>query len=368
MVSSDPHPEAPLLRRLSLLVLLSALCLPVVAMVLPAAAWAQAEAVAMVVDGVAIPGFGGEMTELSAGQTTAAALVYNEANPEGAPLGPGTALAPGDRIRCARARVVILRGEDEYIHVNEGAEVILTAERSITQTLGEVYYRVREAFRVEYGSVETTVEGTRFLITGLESGEVAVSVDEGVVSVRTPAGLQKVSAGQTLAAPQAGPPPAPSAWSAAARGKALAKTVGLGRPRFMVGVLGQGAFTGASADTIQGVGSFQLRPIGSIRVAGPVRVVLEPGVAAGAHTFQLPVNAGVELSFFGISAGGSVTATREVRRADCGATQELLHIGGAGHVRAEVPLGRHIRALGSARVGVASVFNAELGAGVGWAF
>lgn len=353
-----------------ILALLYALASAAPVLVVPAASSAQDAPVAvqLVVDGVAIPGFGGEMTELPAGQTTAAALVFNDTYPDGQALGPGTVLQPGDRIRCARARVVIRRGDDEYIHVQEGAEVTLTAERSITQSLGEVYYRVREAFRVEYGTVETTVEGTRFLVAGLESGEVAVSVDEGVVAVRTPAGMQRVSAGQTLATSPAAAPPSPAKWSPAAKGKALAKTVGMGRPRFMVGVLGQGAFTGSSADTIQGVGAVQLRPIGSIRVAGPVRVVLEPGIAAGARTFQIPVNAGVELSFFGISAGGTIIATRETRRADCGAEQELLHVGGAGHVRAEVPVGRHLRLLGSARVGVASVVNAELGGGVGWAF
>jgi len=116
------------------------------------------------------------------------------------------------------------------------------------------------------------------------------------------------------------------------------------------------------------VGAAQLRPIASIRLAGPVHAVIEPGIAVGTRTLQLPVNAGLELSMFGIRAGGTLTTTYETRRESCGAEQELLHIGGAGHVRAEVPLGRHIRALGSARVGVASVLNAELGAGIGWAF
>ena len=334
----------------------------------PAPVLAQDEPVetTFVVDGVAVPGFGGEMTALAPGAQTAAARVFRGEDPEGRPLGPGTVLQPGDRIRCARARVVILRGTDEYIHVQEGAEVTLSADRSITQTLGEVYYRVREAFKVEYGTVETTVEGTRFLVAGTPTG-VSVSVDEGIVAVRTPGGVQRVAAGQTLATPPAAAPPAPSTWSRAAQGKALAKTVGMGRPRLMVGVLAQGAYTGASADTLQGVGSLQLRPLGSIQLAGPVRVVLEPGVAAGARTVQLPANAGLELSVAGISAGGTVTTTRERRRAPCGATQDLLHIGGAGHVRAELPLGRHLRGLASVRVGVASVVNAELGAGIGWA-
>jgi len=334
----------------------------------PAQAETQ-EAPTYIVDGVAVPGFGGEMTALADGQQTAAARVFNAANPEGGPLSPGMALAAGDRIVCTRARVVIRRG-DETIHVMEGAEVELTAERTTLQRMGEVYYQVREAFKVQYGSVETTVEGTRFLVVGEQpgAGPVRVAVDEGTVRVATPEGSQLVGAGSALTAAPGAAPPSAAAWPARAKGAALAKTVGMGRPRFMVGMLVQGAWTGASADTLRGVGAAQLRPIGSIRLAGPVRAVIEPGVAGGARTLQLPVNAGLELSMFGISAGGTLTTTYETRRETCGAEQELLHIGGAGHVRAEVPLGRHVRALGSARVGVASVLNAELGAGIGWAF
>ncbi len=363
--------EAVLLHRLSILALLAALGCAGALVVCPGVAAAEEAPVpppTFVVVGVAVPGFGGEMTALPTDQSTAAALVFNEAQPEGAPLRMGATLAPGDRIRCTRARVVIRRGDDEYIHVHEGAEVTLTAERSIIQSLGEVYYRVREAFRVEYGTVETTVEGTRFLVAGDEAGAVAVSVDEGIVSVRTPSGSQAVSAGQTLSTLPTAAPPGPTQWAASARGRALAKTVGMGRPRVMVGALAQGAWTGASAETIPGVGAIQLRPMASIRVAGPVRVLVEPGVARGASTVQLPVNAGVELSVAGFSFGGSATATRETRTAACGASQDLLHLGGAGHVRAELPLGRHLRALGAVRVGLASVWNAELGAGVGWAF
>lgn len=330
---------------------------------------AAQEAPVYVVDGVVVPGFGGEMTALVEGQQTAAARLFNEANLEGAPLSPGMALALGDRIVCTRARVVIRRG-DETIHVMEGAEVELTAERSTLQLMGEVYYQVREAFQVQYGSVETTVEGTRFLVVGEQAGAgpVQVAVDEGTVRVDTPEGRQRVTAGNTLTAAPGSAPPAASAWPARAKGAALAKTVGMGRPRFMVGALVQGSWTGSSADTLGGVGAAQLRPIASIRLAGPVHAVIEPGIAVGTRTLQLPVNAGLELSMFGIRAGGTLTTTYETRRESCGAEQELLHIGGAGHVRAEVPLGRHIRALGSARVGVASVLNAELGAGIGWAF
>jgi len=321
-----------------------------------------------VVEGVAIPGFGGEMSALPDGRTTTAARVFNDAFPEGAPLGIGTVLVPGDRILCTRARVVIRRGDDEYIHVHEGGEVTLTAERSIVQSLGEVYYRVRDAFRVEYGSIETTVEGTRFLVVGGEAGDATVSVDEGIVTVRTPAGAQAVAAGQTLLATPTAAPPVPSKWSSRAQGQALSKTVGMGRPRVLLGALAQGSLTGSSADTLSSVGALQVRPLASIRVAGPVRVLLEPGVAVGSHTLQVPVNAGMELMVARFAFGATAAVTRERRTADCGAEQELLHLSGAGHARAALPLGRHLQLLGAARVGRSTVWSGELGAGVGWVF
>ena len=357
-------------HRLPVAALICALWSTASAVLWPGDAWAQESPAppTFVVEGVAVPGFGGEMSPLAPGRTTAAAKVFNDAHPEGTPLGPGTELSPGDRIQCTRARVVIRRGDDEYIHVHEGGEVTLTAERSIVQSLGEVYYRVREAFRVEYGTVETTVEGTRFLVAGTDAGDVAVSVDEGTVKVATPAGAQSVTAGQTLTTSPTAAPPAPASWPARARGQALTKTVGMGRPRVLVGVLGQGTITGASPDTIPGVGAVQLRPLASIRLAGPVRLLVEPGIAAGPRTFQVPVDAGLELMMRNIAFGASAGVTRERRTADCGAEQELLHIGGAAHARAAIPLGRHLQVLGSAQVGRSTVWSAELGAGVGWAF
>ena len=40
-----------------------------------------------------------------------------------------------------------------------GSTLVLQ-ERSVLQQLGEVYYQVRDIFSVQYGTVQTAVEGT----------------------------------------------------------------------------------------------------------------------------------------------------------------------------------------------------------------
>lgn len=329
---------------------------------------ASQDAPAWVVEGVAVPGFGGEMTELRRDQPTTAARVVRGEDTVGLPLSVGMALQEGDIVVCDRARVLLRSGDDESLTIREGAQVELTAERSILQHLGDVFYEVRSAFSVEYGTVETTVEGTRFRVAGdaLDSGPVVVGVAEGRVRVTTPAGTVAVDAGQQAAVAPEAVPAAPSPWTAAERGRALAPTVGLGRPRFVLGPIVAGGFTGSDAQTLDAVFAGQLRLISSMRVAGPVRVLVEPGLAFGPRTTQLPVNVGGELMVGAWTVGATAAATREHRQDPCGAEQVLVHIGGAAHVRGAVPLGRHLRVVGVGRLGLASVVQAELGGGLLW--
>ena len=309
------------------------------------------------------------MTDVAPGETTTLAVVFRADSDTAEPLGPGVKLGPGDRIATQRARVQLRRGTDEYMNVHEGSELELTESRTVLQHMGEVYYQVRAAFTVEYGTVEAVVEGTRFLVAGteLDGGPVTVSVDEGTVRVTNSEGSQVVDRGQTLGVPSGGPLPSPERWQPAARGRALQQTVGLGQPRLITGLLLSGAYTGAASQTLTGVGAAQLRPLASWKLVGPVRLVVEPGAGVGARTRQLPVNVGAELQLGPLTAGGTVSSTFEARTADCGAEQQLLHVGGGAHVRAQLPVGRHLRVLGQARVGVSSVVQAELGAGIGWA-
>ena len=74
-------------------------------------------------------------------------------------------LSLSDKRIVTRARVTIRLSDNESITVSAGSEITLR-ERSVLQTLGEVYYQVRDLFTVDYGTVQTAVEGTEFVISG----------------------------------------------------------------------------------------------------------------------------------------------------------------------------------------------------------
>ena len=98
-------------------------------------------------------------------------------------------------------------GGGQDISVAEHSDVEV-GERSVLQRLGEAYYRVRGAFSVSYGSVQTAVEGTEF---GVVVGELTVvSVAEGRVSVRNAEGEVHLRRGQVAEVAQAGAPAPPT--------------------------------------------------------------------------------------------------------------------------------------------------------------
>ena len=105
-------------------------------------------------------------------------------------------LRVGDRIETDLARVEIAYATGERLNLVEGTQVTLTAERSTLQALGEVYYRLKAAFRVQTGTVDTVVEGP-VLGGGVEdTGQVRVRVDEGRVRVENDAGAVPVTRGR----------------------------------------------------------------------------------------------------------------------------------------------------------------------------
>lgn len=339
------------------------LLLVAVLLLLPGVAWGA------VVESVAVPGFGGEMTELRPGRTTGEAVAVTPDGEE-RPLGPGVELATGAVVETRRARVVVRLDSDETLHVEEASSVELGAGRTVIQHVGEVYYSVREAFTVEYGTVETAVEGTRFLVVGtaVDSGPVVVSVDEGVVTVRTPAGSQTVQQGQTLSASPDAAPPVPDRWSSLDRGRSVGQTLTAGPPRALVGGLLLGGLTGAvGTETLRlaPVGSVSGRLLGSIKLLGPLRATAQAGFGGGLRTVQAPVDAGLELMLGPLAFGGTTAMVWEERDKPCGGTQTWLHLGGKATMRVEVPLGRRLRLLGAAQVGAVGTLTLDAGVGLG---
>lgn len=326
-------------------------------------------ATAGVVESVALPGFGGEMTELRPGMKTGEAVAVG-ADGTIRELGPGVDVGAGDTIVTQRARVVVDLGDDERVHIAEASRLELTAGRTVLQHVGEVCYRVREAFTVQYGSVETAVEGTRFLVVGTEvdGGPVRVSVDEGVVRVTTPEGVQRVSQGQSLGTTPGAPPVVAEPWAALDKGQSLGKTLSAGPPRVMLGGVVAGAFTGAVGEEalrLAPVGTVQGRLLTSVRVFGPLRATAQLGLGGGARSIQVPGDVGMELMMGHFAFGASAAVVHEQRDKGCGEAQTWLHIGGLASGRAELPLGRHLRVLGTLRVGAVGTLMVDAGAGLG---
>jgi hypothetical protein len=101
-------------------------------------------------------------------------------------LARGDALSVGDRVRTGLDAKVHLATPCGALDVYPGSEVVIEAADAsascrFIQSLGRVYYRAREALRVETIHARAAVRGTRLLVE--VHGSTRVSVDERVVRV-----------------------------------------------------------------------------------------------------------------------------------------------------------------------------------------
>ena len=125
------------------------------------------------------------------------------------PLEKGMGLDENALVRTAMARVVIQVGKNE-IHLRESAEARVQ-QQGVLQTLGSIYYSVRGAFTVRYGTVEAVVEGTQFEVHGPDP--IWVGVMKGKVRVRTPDGEVLLKKDQKVEVNDAGSLGAVQDWS-----------------------------------------------------------------------------------------------------------------------------------------------------------
>jgi hypothetical protein len=278
-----PHATNPLL-------LLVWVCL----LVAPSQAWAQVFAT---VEALSQPDARGQWRSVD--ESPAAARWVGEVR---TPLTRDMELSLGDRIVTEQARVTIRLSDNESITVSAGSEITLR-ERSVLQTLGEVYYQVRDLFTVDYGTVQTAVEGTEFVISGQE-GPVTVAVTDGVVRVSNAGEFVRVKRGQqVVVAPTLAPP--------------------------------------------------VVTPMTEVQVLPMVNLVSEAGIGGtSAHSgVRLPAGLGLELVLGGFSFGGTGQVTTERWRYPCGGRHVAVHVGGNVHGRFTKNVTRRLFVAASGRVG-----------------
>jgi hypothetical protein len=99
-------------------------------------------------------------------------------------LKKGMSLDEDALVRTGMARVGV-SVQKNTIEIHEGSEGRIQ-DRGVLQSLGNLYYKVRGAFKVTYGSVEAVVEGTEFEFHG--PSPKWVGVKKGLVRVITPTG------------------------------------------------------------------------------------------------------------------------------------------------------------------------------------
>ncbi len=318
------------LRGLRLVLTALVLCLGWV----PADAWAEDFAT---ISDIATPDTRGRWRDVD--ETPSAAKLTDEAR---VPLHVGMVLAIGDRLQTDEARVTIRLGKGEHITMSPGTTLVLE-ERSVLQQLGEAYYQVRDMFSVQYGTVQTAVEGTEFAITGEEAG-VGVRVTEGVVRVSNAGESVRVKRGQQVmvAAASAPPPPTRLPLSAARNARSTAWT--LGRPRLQVGFMAGGGLLGDEAGA-------QMQTFAAIRVLPFLNVVADASQGYSPNSHRTGSGVGLEWALGGLSIGGSGTATLERWRYPCGGRYAAVHLGGSVHGRYTMDITRRFFVAAQAQAG-----------------
>lgn len=318
---------------------------------------------------IAVPGFGGGMKRLPEGKSTGLVEVVPAGASTAEPLAQGRALHTGDTLVCGRAQVMLTTPTGEQIHLREGASLTLTADRTVLQRIGAVYYQVRSAFRVQYGTVETAVEGTTFVVEGAEreAGRVAVRLHEGRVRVTEGDKAVVLTRGQTTQVTPGRPgPEAPRRWGALTRGASLQRSLGPGAPSLVIGVVAGGVYRGDGTDLLPGGLSPLVEAVGSVRLQGPLRLRMGAGGSRTASRSAWSAQVSPELSLGPLSGGLGIDVSQEERSTPC-LEQTVQHVGGVGHLRLDLPIGSRLRVLAEGRVTGGSVLQGAGAVGVGWA-
>jgi len=319
---------------------------------LPAAARAEAYAT---VTALSVPDARGRWTPVQ--ETAAAAMIDGDTR---VPLWVKMTLNLGDRIQTEQARVTIRIGRGEHITIGAGGDITLR-ERSVLQSLGEVYYQVRDLFTVDYGTVQTAVEGTEFSIDGRE-GPVIVAVTDGVVRVSSADESVRVRRGQVVAVTPGLVPMAPVKLSGASRLATTNKSWVLGRPRLQIGAVGGGGILGG------GVGA-ETRVFAALRLLPALNVVAQTGVAGlgDVRGTRMSDSIGLEAVFGPVSIGAEGQVTMEHWRYPCGGQYAAIHLGAMATGRLTMPVTRRLFIAATGRLGhdgSGVVSSLGIGAGV----
>ena len=263
------------------------------------------------------------------------------------PLIEGMVLDLGDVIRTTQARVQIAVGDGrEFMNVGVGSEVTLK-ERGALQQLGDIYYQLRGAFSVQYGHVEATVEGTRFLV-GAEQIEIAVA--EGAVRVEDEAGDNALVQTRETTSRTAAPTP----WLRKEMGPALQNTWPLGRPSVV--------FVASAA-----IGYSQRNAMDRLRISGRISPIPQLwlnatlGYASALLRFhRVPLTVGADYEIENIGVGAEYMLIYY---------ETFFYHGPVATIRYSLPLDRHLYIEVNGRAGwVENVPWIEGGAGIGLGF
>ncbi len=238
-------------------------------------------------------------------ETTQASVLRGDAR---LPVSVGLDLVPGDRIVTDDARVAIALGTAEHIDVAEHTDIEV-AERTAIQRLGDAYYRVRNSFSVTYGTVQTSVDGTQFAVSGGDA--VQVTVIQGRVTVRNPASSTSVRGGQSIDVPTTGAPAPPHLDLAAVR-TAVASTFRAAAPTVTLGILGTGGVD-------HGHGALEFRGFARLRLLPGVRLTYDTGLGNQGEVagIRLPQGLGLDFTLGGVTLRGEVVSSFEIGRLFC---------------------------------------------------
>ena len=290
------------------------------------------------------------------------ALLIEEGSDE--VLSVGLMLEEGARIRTTQARVRIRLKRRGQVVIRPESDVVLE-DGGVLQDVGEVFYSVEGAFRVQYRGIEAAVEGTQFTVgPGDDLEKVEVAVGEGRVRVASAGQSSVVSGGQMVVFSAAAPPPIAQAMAPRSLQAFRSGRKHLGLPTASVAVLGTGRIDGS--DWTLGRG---LRVQGRIRLAPGMRLVVETGLAGDADRFHLQESLGVETAVgpVGISVHGDLDIGEAV---DCeGNTQPVsVRVGASSVLRFRVPLPHAWGLESQLRLRYEGAIVGELGLGVSYGF